>query len=124
MREIKFRAWNSVLHEYRTIDMNSGEHNLGMGFEAKGGIGSKVTTLYRSAGDVIEQYTGLKDFNGVEIYEGDILQDVDGGNIVGFVEYDDAFGEYDCGDNNLYECTRDCQVVGNIHENADLLEEQ
>jgi uncharacterized phage protein (TIGR01671 family) len=72
---------------------------------------------------VIEQYTGIKDFNGIEIYEGDILQDVDDSTIVGVVEYDEAFGEYDCGDNNLYECTIDCVVIGNIHENADLLEE-
>lgn len=68
---------------------------------------------------VWEQYTCLKDFNGAEIYEGDILQDVDDSTIVGVVEYDEAFGEYDCGDNNLYECTRDCVVIGNIHENAD-----
>ena len=124
MREIKFRAWNSILHEYRTLDMNSGNHNLGMGFEVTGGIGSNITTIYRSVGDVIEQYTGLKDFYGSEIYEGDILKGVDDGSIVGFVEYDVAFGEYDCGPNNLYECTRDCQVIGNIHENADLLEKQ
>ena len=121
MREIKFRAWNGELHEYRTIDMNSGKQNLGMGFEATEGIGSNITTIYHSVGDVIEQYTGLKDFNGIEIYEGDILQDVDDSTIVGIVEYDEAFGEYDCGDNNLYECTRDCLVIGNIHENADLL---
>ena len=45
MREIKFRAWDSVLNEYRKLDMNSGKQNLGMGFEVMGGINSNITTI-------------------------------------------------------------------------------
>jgi len=114
MREIKFRAWNKVNNNYyyNVQDIHDGI------------IGDSFQSILENEDFVVEQYTGMKDFNGVEIYEGDILQDVDNGNIVGFVEYDDAFGEYDCGDNNLYECTRDCQVIGNIHEQPELLEEK
>jgi len=74
MREIKFRAWNGVLHEYRTIDMNSGKQNLGMGFEVMGGINSNITTIYHSVGDVIEQYTGIDDRVGNSVYENDIVE--------------------------------------------------
>lgn len=119
MRNIKFRAYDKILKRF--IDLGD--------FVVDPLNGTAIDIFYgeitfKMNGVILEQYTGLKDFHGAEIYEGDILQDVDNGTIVGFVEYDPAFGEYDCGDNNLYECTRDCVVIGNIHENADLLEEK
>ncbi|WP_273712420.1 YopX family protein [Leuconostoc mesenteroides] len=136
MREIKFRAWNGVLHEYRTIDMNSGKQNLGMGFEATEGIGSNTTTIYHSVGDVIEQYTGLKDKNGVDIYEGDIVElysethDIFGFEITkkqtGRIYFVDGafFISGGNGDDPIYAYEGELEIIGNIHENADLLEEQ
>ncbi|MBZ5995372.1 hypothetical protein KII97_02470 [Leuconostoc gelidum subsp. gasicomitatum] len=120
-REIKFREWD----EARDKMPYGNGLSYGKREDYDDMIGFRFEHEERECGErIIEQFTGLKDFNGTEIYEGDILQDVDNGNIVGFVEYDDGFGEYDCGDNNLYECTRDCQVVGNIHQNMDLFEEK
>lgn len=136
MREIKFRAWDSVLNEYRKLDMNSGKQNLGMGFEVMGGINSNITTIYHSVGDVIEQYTGLNDINGKEIYEGDIVNvtwqrdDVEGENYA--IAYDpnnDGYPAFELVDwyedvNGLSCAYIDGQitVIGNIFENPELLE--
>ncbi|MCS8617010.1 YopX family protein [Latilactobacillus curvatus] len=67
----------------------------------------------------LTQYTGLKDVNGVEIYEGDILQDPDDEGFCYEVEYD--YGRFSCGDNDLIDCLG-CNVVGNRFENSELLE--
>lgn len=89
--------------------------------------------------DIIEQYTGLKDKNGKEIYEGDIvlhdkimLADTDGffgeeKNVPCVVEWDSIrtgfypFNHYDT-EWGRYTNGIDVEVIGNIHENPELLE--
>ena len=135
MQQIKFRVWNGVLHEYRTIDMNSGEQNLGMGFESAEGVGSNTTTIYRSFGDVVEQFTGLKDVNGKEIYEGDIIEFFGANKKIkvkkefGIIVY--KSDRYGAGFNSIIQnkkrgygginIAQDI-VVGNVHDNPELLE--
>lgn len=84
---------------------------------------------------VVEQCTGLKDINGKLVYEGDILAEKFLGQIgrPGVVKYgefncsccDGVYGWYiDVGDiRGLEEEYKNLVIIGNIHENADLLGE-
>lgn len=78
------------------------------------------------------QFTGLKDRDGVEIYEGDIIESefhapdesYPAIGVVNWCELDcaqwlvkDDFGEND----PLQDWYNDCKVIGNIHQNPELL---
>lgn len=70
-------------------------------------------------------YTGLKDKNGVKIFEGDILLKCYGSSSpVGVVEYHDERAAYIFQDGYnvlLFEVMPFVEVIGNIHENPELL---
>ncbi|RXF36329.1 DNA-packaging protein [Enterococcus faecalis] len=69
------------------------------------------------------QSTGLKDKNGVEIFEGDIGWD-DHLEVHGQVIFENGAFKYEW-DNiseDLFEVTDDIEIVGNIYENSELLE--
>lgn len=71
----------------------------------------------------VMQYSGLKDKNGVEIYEGDICYDFYSEEN-GVVKFDEGKFVYDketqCYD--LSEVTGDIELIGNIYENPELVE--
>jgi len=121
-REIKFRAWDN--------------HHKIMICQRETDRVDKCLTYFETNIKVnLMQYTGLKDKNGVEIYEGDVLGGVNG-SINGTAWKIDLFAvEYNiCKGFNLHmfmwddegnlkmDSTHYCEVIGNIHENPELLE--
>lgn len=113
-REIKFRAWNGKHKEMRVVDamLRSGEVMCG-------------EDAFKP--DALMQYTGLKDKNGKEIYEGDILSIRDGKPKQ--VKWSDDIRN--CGECSEVQATgfdleefcnsNEREVIGNIYENPDLL---
>jgi uncharacterized phage protein (TIGR01671 family) len=108
-REIKFRAW--------------GDFGKKMHFQTKE---EDLWSFLRDAyGMELMQYTGLKDKNGKEIYEGDIVKPVKFNDIINTVEYI-SHGFYRVKRHNgkpylnaLGSC--DVIIIGNIYENPTLI---
>ena len=121
MREFKFRAWDkkekNMISHIKLFRLDTSNEKPFLPLLEK--FETDLTVM---------QYTGLKDKNGVEIYEGDILQD---GAVITYVHW------LDCG---WYETiikspvhflsetfsltnSEDNIVIGNIHEHPHLLEE-
>lgn len=108
-REIKFRAWDG----YRFT---------------KAGISFNNTTgeMMVTRGDVLEQFTGLKDSRGKEIYEGDIVKFRSHPEKTRTmkVEYNSdlaRFQVFDADGWHTFQHYNSIEVIGNVHENPELL---
>ena len=122
MREIKFRAWDIKKCMWVNDFFITLEGDI---------LCSDYLDLNLNDELELMQYTGLKDKNGIEIYEDDILQTVfEGKRMSIFVLEWDLFGLHyykkRLSDNSRYpaglDMTMDKEIIGNIYDNPELLE--
>ena len=121
-REIKFRAWREDFHSY--CDFVTLECSMRwIGYTISWGIFLTTKNI------ILEQYTGLKDRNGKEIYEGDIVE------IDKYGKFQIIWNEWACkfdfdkiGKREREEpllsqdWEQEAEVIANIHENPEILE--
>lgn len=120
MRELKFRAWDSVSKQFVMLEITSGNEfvevqkpdNMDLPFQPKGRFESLEW----------QQFTGIKDHAGKDIFEGDIIA---GGWVVTWHN-----GGLRMHLPNIFEGTTyldfspsmECEVIGNVYENPELLD--
>jgi hypothetical protein len=104
-REIKFRAWNKAkkVMVYKNEDFSSDYWD---GVDCSDV--QMVNNRFKNDDYEWMQYTGLRDKNGKEIYEGDIVNSP--GNVVEF-----SFGCFNVNGDRCLNDWRNCEVIGNIH---------
>jgi uncharacterized phage protein (TIGR01671 family) len=120
VREIKFRGRKTSDNEWvygsLIIDTQQGWYHI---------ADKETGSIWSVIPETIGQYTGLKDKNGKEIYEGDIIQYggyyanviwKDSGLILKWINID-----YLRNDLSYWITIRESNVIGNIYENPELL---
>lgn len=125
MKSLKFRVWDKERECY--VDeaelagiTPDGKYILYIEEE-------EISKLEIECNYVVEQYTGLKDKNDKEIYEGDIVEydwyimNDKSYRVKEKVVFDDMGARL--GNDRIRNCSN-VEVIGNIHENADLLEKK
>lgn len=115
MREIKFRAWD--VWEQTWLN----EERCWQELENISRWNPEVGEIFK-----ISQYTGLKDKNGKEIYEGDILiWEINGKEIKASVIFDVGAFWMDKDENGYSVCNDwyrgEYKIIGNIYENSELI---
>lgn len=138
----KFRAWDETQHKMLQVDYIEFIDGKAYWVEASPADGNVQGGNDGPVGGNIqlklEQSTGLKDANGKEIYEGDILatsSKIGGKLITDYLKVDwrEDYTGFFCGETQLFACLSEWdndikypqtfpEIVGNVHTNPELLE--
>ena len=154
MREIKFRAFHNNTKQMYMFDITWGNYGQGNGYIGMIPFGESIDygSFFISKGNremidpndcVLMQYTGLKDKNGKEIYEGDVLSALRNEENDGWISsklihdpdyyeqviYSNKIGGFvnqsDCLISkviyNIVHKRIEHEIIGNIHENPELI---
>jgi len=117
MREIKFRAWGAT-------ERSDWEDEMQYDFDIESVDGEIFCMGEAQPEWVLMQYTGLKDKNGMEIYEGDIVRVSPQNPVLMEVVWTDDFGRFELKHisppNDFYGISRakHYEVIGNIYEDS------
>lgn len=120
MREIKFRAWHKEEKRYYVV-----ERINFLDFEVWARVNGDFG-IFNFKSVILEQYTGLKDKNDIEIFVGDVVKLYVNGDVVitkvFYNEYGLSYAFEDANDVGLFYILdyeeMDLEVIGNIHENT------
>lgn len=127
MREIKFRAWNPPV-DHGPFGIKGGY----MAYQGTADIETIGSFFHHYADEILMQFTGLRDMNGREIYEGDLIRCHLHDKRIGAIDqivYSDSSGAFEfkrrlttikafLEHDGMFDT--EIEVIGNIYENKEL----
>ena len=123
MREIKFRAWSTVSKKMIKQEKQGAWFDPNVDTDKHKNQSLSLAGVFNEETLIVEQYTGLKDKSGVEIYEGDIFFDGLENCAIEWNENTASFLANDGTEKHDISIFCNYEVIGNIHENPELLSE-